>query len=370
MPIEREGGSLVLNGERVSVELEQFIEREDARIRELAEKATSQATRRAYSSDWSSFCGWCGSRGFLPLPATPDVVARYVRWLIDRPTRVVEDDYIRSDHAEPIKRRRIQTQASPATVSRHLVSIRKAHLAANLDDPTSSLLVATVWSGIRRERGRPPKQKAYLDNTLLKRALNARDDLHFAPSTMSERDCLAFNLRETRDRAIILLGWSGAFRRSEIAGIDFEHLRFQEQGVEIVLPRSKRNQDGQLESVLIGFASDQNFCPVEALNNWLNLTSEQTGPVFLTIDRHGNLGNRIQPAVVASITKSFANAAGLNAQDFAGHSLRSGWITTAARSDRHERDIMRHSRHKSIPVMRGYIREAMKWSSHPGSGLL
>jgi integrase len=362
----------MLNGERVSTELEGFLEREDARLRELAEKATASATRRAYAADWDSFCAWCLGRGFVPLPAQPDVVARYLRWLIDRPAEEIKETYNRPGREKRVERKRIQRQASAATVKRHLVSIRKAHRAANVDDPTANLLVETVWSGIRRERGAPPKQKTSLDSTMLVRALaaHARTQKRRMMASTSESARRGIELHAARDRALILLGWCGAFRRSEIAGIDFEHFRFSEQGVEIVLPRSKRNQEGQFESVLIGYANDPVLCPMRALREWIVLMPQPVGHVFPYIDRHGNIGGRIQPAVVATVTKAFAAAAGFDPKEFAGHSLRSGWITTAAKNDRHERDIMRHSRHKSIPVMRGYIREATKWVNHPGLGLL
>jgi integrase len=372
MPIERRGADLMLNGERVTTELESLLESEDARIRELVGKSTAAATKRAYASDWDSFCGWCLGRGFTPLPALPDVVARYMRWLIDRPVEMIEESYTLPGKEKPGIRRRRQGKATPATVRRHLVSIRKAHRAADVIDPTASLLVTTVWSGIRRERGRPPRQKAQIDSEMLVRALSAHaesiQEALTANVALSSRKSLL--LHAARDRAIILLGWSGAFRRSELAAIEFEHLRFDERGVEIVLPRSKRNQEGQLESVLIGFAINTEVCPIGALREWIALMPDVSGFVFRRIDQHGNVFEQMQPRVVADVTKAFAAAAGFDPKEFGGHSLRSGWITTAAKNDRHERDIMRHSRHKSIPVMRGYIREATKWVNHPGLGLL
>jgi integrase len=341
-------------GAEPSAEVERYLEIEDARLRELADKAVAPSTRRNYSADWDSFCGWCMDRGFAALPATPDTVARYLRWLIDRPAIVVNETVVRPNGSVAV-RPRLRKPVKGATLRRHLVSIGVAHRAAEFEDPTKSLFVKAVARGIRVERGSASTPKEAFGREALRAALEALPH---------ER------LIDKRDRAIILFGWSGAFRRSEIAAVDVEHIGREQQGIDVLLPRSKTNQEGLHERVLIGFARDARYCAIAALDDWLHAASITSGPVFRRVDRHENVGDRIAGAAVAAVTKRFAAAAGLDERLFAAHSLRSGWITTAAREDKHERDMMRHSRHKSLPVFRGYVRQATKWNDHPGLGLL
>ena len=235
-------------------------------------------------------------------------------------------------------------------------------MAAGFDDATKSVYVETVWAGIRRERGTAPRKKNDLNRERLVAALAASSRRISRRSTEALPGALGamplWRLGYLRDRAIVLLGWSGAFRRSEIAAIDVEHLRREAKGLEIMLPFSKTNQDGQHERILITFAKDESLCAIRALDSWLIALSgvsgeSPIGPVFRRLDRHGHVLGRIQSAVVATITKRFAMAADLDENLFAAHSLRSGWITTAANEERLERDIMRHSRHRSVLVLRG-----------------
>lgn len=337
-----------------STEVERYLDIEDRRLRELAEKAVAPATRRNYAADWDSFCGWCIDRGFVALPASPDTVARYLRWLIDRPAVVVHENVVQRD-GSLAARSRLRKPVKGATLRRHLVSIGVAHRAADYQDPTKSLFVKAVARGIRAERGSASTPKEALGRDALRAALLA---------IQTER------LIDKRNRAIVLFGWSGAFRRSEIAAVDVEHIRRERQGIDVLLPRSKTNQEGLHEQVLIGYASDPEFCAIVALDEWLRAAGITSGPVFRRVDRHGNVGDRIAGEVVAAVTKRFTSTVGLDARLFAAHSLRSGWISTAAQEGKRERDMMRHSRHKSVPVFRGYIRQATKWNDHPGLGLL
>jgi integrase len=293
-------------------------------------------------------------REFAALPASPDTVARYLRWLIDRPAVVIDETVVGRDNSVTV-RPRLRKPVKAATLRRHLVSIGVAHRAADYEDPTKSLFVKAVARGIRVERGSASAPKEPLGRDALRAAILALP---------TER------VIDKRDRAMVLFGWSGAFRRSEIAAVDVEHIRREQQGIEILLPRSKTNQEGLHEHVLIGYASDPKFCAIFALDEWLRAARITSGPVFRRVDRHGNVGDRIAGEVVSAVTKRLASTVGLDARLFAAHSLRSGWISTAAQEDKRERDMMRHSRHKSIPVFRGYVRQATKWNDHPGLGLL
>jgi integrase len=161
-------------------------------------------------------------------------------------------------------------------------------------------------------------------------------------------------------------------RRSEIVALDREDLAFVPQGVEITLRHSKTNQEGEHELVAIPCTRDDTPCPVRALQTWIEHASP-AGPLFRSIDRHGELRNRLADAHVSRIVKAsvaaIAKAHNLEPTTFASHSLRSGWITTAVRHRVPEERAMRHSRHKSIPVFRGYVHRASVWIDHPSQDM-
>lgn len=361
-------GELVLEG---VVDVAAVRDRENARLRELAQKAVAANTRRAYATDWDSFGSWALARGLVPLPADPDTVARYIVWLADRPAARIDVGYTRAD-GRRIARWRTAGPAKPSTITRHLVSVGKAHRAAGYTDPTRELTVQTVAKGLRNERGTSPRKKAAFVRDKLVMAIAAPQaplPAELTPALRARRERAAA-LAQARDQAILLLGWSGAFRRSEIAAIDVAHLGREPEGIDIVIPSSKTNQQGEHESVLIPYGEDEQLCPIRALDAWLTRAGITEGAVFRQIDRHGRILGRIQPAVVATVTKAFARAAQLDPDLFAAHSLRSGWISSAASEDRGEREMMRHSRHRSVGVFRGYVQQATKWRRHPGIGLL
>ena len=317
--------------------------------------AVAANTRRAYRADWDAFPSWCLERDRAPLPGSPETVASYLRWMIDRPTCTIVDEYRLGNRF--VKRRRQQRPAKTSTVRRHQVAIGMAHRAAGVDDPTKELYVTTIAKGIRNERGTTPKQKRAFE----------RDALVIALAKIQDERLITL-----RNRAMILLACTGAFRRSELVGIDVDDLMADaEHGLEVILRRSKTNQEGQHESVLIPFARNEAQCAVRAVEAWRLRAGIEAGPLFRAIDRHGNVGARsLSSGVVAEIAKEFALLAGLEPHEFAAHSLRAGWITAAAQDGRAERDMMHHSRHRNIQVFRGYVRAATKWQQHAGIGLL
>jgi integrase len=377
-------------------DIERYVEA--ARIAELARRgAGAAATLQAYRADWGVFVRWCATRGKTPLPADGISVAQYIRYLIDRPRRTVVERYQRPD-GRMVQRERREGPATTATVRRHIVSIRKAHVLCGFIDPTSSSECKLVWKGIRRERGtKPTHQKAAVDKHKLLHAVRAIGDAHVAAAVAQLQrklvgsplaDALArlaagelvelgaaraAQLQRLRDHALLLLGWSGALRRGELAGVAMEHVGEEERGLHIDLPRSKTNQEGEEEYVLIHRAQDPAFCAVRAIAAWraaLATLGIEGGPLFRRVDRHGRVLGAIQGAVVNAIVKRSALAAGLDATLFGAHSLRSGWITTGVHEGRREEAMMQHSRHLSIAVFRGYVRRAAKWDDHPGLGLL
>ena len=280
---------------------------------------------RAYESDLRAFCSWCQARGLRCLPATAETVSLYI-----------------ADVAETMK---------PSTLQRRLAALAVAHKAAGYENPCAHEVVKSVLAGTRRRLGVAQAQKVAL----------GVDDVR---SMVAE---LRDSAIDVRDRALLLVGFAGALRRSELVGLDVADVSFERAGVVLALRRSKTNQEGNAEPIAIPYGSDVSTCPVRALQAWLELVDD--GPLFRSIDRHGNVGGRLSDHSVALVVKKLANVAGLDAAKVAGHSLRSGFATSAARAGKSEAAIMRQTRHKSVTVARRYIRQGTKWDDHAGHGI-
>jgi hypothetical protein len=364
-------------------ELPADIERyaEAARAADLARKgAGGPATRRAYLADWGVFTRWCRERGRQPLPAEPLTVAQYIRYLIDRPTRTVLEAYQRPD-GTTVSRPRREAPAAIATVSRHIVSIRTAHMLWRLPDPTLNQDFKSVWKGIRIERGLTPRyRKIEVDRHRLLHAVRAIGDEHHRDAVaLIERKltghareeglqrlaagepvalgaACAAQLQRVRDHAVLLLGWSGALRRGEVAAIAFADLQAEPEGLRVALPHPKREQEGGAASVLVRRAADPDFCAVRAVEAWREVLAAVgivDGPFFRRIDRHGNILGGMQGAVVNRIVKRSAAAAGLDPNIFGARSLCAGSISMDDAENRSEETTVRHSGHLAIAVFRG-----------------
>jgi site-specific recombinase XerD len=298
--------------------------RPSAALADLAAKATDYAkaskaanTLRAYDADWRDFAAWCDDKGVAALPAEPETVALYL-----------------AAQAETLK---------PSTLQRRMVAIGQVHQAKGLPSPTKAETVRTVMKGIRRIKGTAPAKKEPASIEDLRRMLQALPD---GPHGL-------------RDRALLLIGFAGALRRSELVGLDVVHVNFTREGLVITLARSKTDQEAEGKTIGIPYGAHTQTCPIRALKAWLRGADITEGPIFRPITRWGLVRPvRLSGKAVALVVKRYALAAGRDPEDFASHSLRSGFITTAAVHDVPERDIMRQSRHKSIPVMRGYIQDA------------
>jgi len=289
------------------------------RARQFIYAAKAPATLRAYRSDWRDFEGWCSAHRLTALPSAPQTVALY---LAERA------DYLR-----------------PATLTRRLAAIAKAHSAAGYDSPASMrhAMVSEVLKGIRRTKGTAPACKAPLLVGQLKAAL--RD---------SREDLLGL-----RDRALLLVGFAGAFRRSELVSLNVSDIAFTDDGLVVNLRRSKTDQLGEGRKVGIPFGSKPSTCPVRALRAWLEAAGIVEGPVFRSVDRHGKLGAvALSDRAVAIIVKRAAELAGLDPEAFAGHSLRAGLATSAAAAGASEHSIMSQTGHRSVQMVRRYIRDA------------
>ncbi len=286
------------------------------RARDFANAARADATLSAYSADWRHWEQWARGHGTEVLPASAEAVALYI-----------------TDMSTGLK---------PATISRRLSAISVAHQNAGYQSPTKDALVRSVMTGIRRGLGVAPKQ--------------------VAPVTIGEIRKMVARMGNTtidlRDRAILLLGFAGAFRRSELVSLDVGDLADSPDGLLVTVRRSKRDQEGRGDTKAIPFGSDPETCPVRALRAWLDSATIETGPVFRSVDRHSNIGTaRLSDKAVSLVVKRAAERSDLDPGLYAGHSLRAGFVTTAAANGASERAIARQTGHApGSATMRTYIR--------------
>lgn len=289
------------------------------RAREYARQAKAENTLRAYRSDWAHFEEWCSRQGLAPLPAAPATVALYITALAEAGRAV-------------------------STIRRRLASISAVHQAAGHQSPTQDMKVKTIWAGIRRAKGTAQRQVAPIVTEHLRAIVGAL-----------QLDTLA----GLRDRALLLVGFIGAFRRSELVGLNVEDLTPTAEGFVVTLRRSKTDQEGEGETKAIPYGANAETCPARALRAWLDAAGITSGPVFRAVNRHGQVSaRRLSDRAVALIVKRSVEAVGLDASRFSGHSLRAGFATAAARAGASERDIARVTHHKSDRVLRRYIRDA------------
>ncbi len=288
----------------------------------------SPNTVRAYASDWRAFTRWCETRGFVALPAEPTTVALYIT------------DLART--------------AKTATIRRRLSSISVAHQAAGLPTPTADILVRSTWSGIRRTNGVAQTGKHAL----------LTDDIRTMVMPLPD------TLQGRRDACLVLLGFSSAMRRSELVALDVADVTETGDGLIVTVRRSKTDEEGEGRQVGIPYGSNPMTCPVRAFRAWLEHSGIEDGPLFRPIDRHGKLGReRLSDRAVAMIVKRTAEAAGLDPKLLAGHSLRSGMATSAARAGATEAQIMSQTGHKSLHVLRRYIRRGTLFSDNAAAKL-
>jgi integrase len=301
----------------------------DQSVREGLVDAVSKATQKAYRSDWRVFTAWCDERGRVAAPAQPATVAAFLR------------------HQE-LQGRKV------STISRSLASISEGHRAKGLDSPRGAAVVRKTLQAIRRRRGVAPSQKRPILAEELRRMVAA----------------LPSDTHGLRDRALLLVGFAGAFRRSELVALDLADIAFTEEGLEVTLRRSKTDQEGETRRVGIPFGSRAQVCPVRSLRQWLSAAGITSGAVFRTVQPDGTVQSRASDRAVARAVKRAARAAGLEPALFAGHSLRAGLATTAAKAGKSERAIMRQTGHRSVAMVRRYIRDADLFSDNAAAGLL
>lgn len=288
------------------------------------QRSKAKNTIKAYQSDWRSFCTWCNERHLSSLPADPQTVALYLSDMADRGYRT-------------------------STIGRHMISIGLAHRTKGFPSPTSDEMVRAVWRGIRNTLGVAPQGKSPILVEDLRRMLQ------HAPN----------DLMGLRDRALLLIGFAGAFRRSELVSLNVEDTEFVREGLVITLRRSKTDQEGEGRKVGIPYGSFIETCPVRALQAWLNTAGIESGPLFRPVTKaHDVRDARLSDKTVARVVKKYVRLIGLDQRHFAGHSLRAGLATSAAMAGVSERDIMEQTGHRSPMMVRRYIRDSNLFRSN------
>ena len=265
----------------------------------------SNNTLRAYKSDFRDFSSFCSKNGFSSIPTQPKIIALYIT--------------------------RLSKTSKFSTLKRRIASISVIHKLKGHYLDTKHPIIMENLHGIKRTLGSRQKTKKPILINDLKLIIKVIDE------------------KKIRDKALILVGFAGGFRRSELINVHYEDIEFVKQGVKILIKRSKTDQSGEGSIKAIPYFENNEYCPVIALKNYINekFKNKKEGRVFEISDKS-----------VALIIKRYAEKAGLDPSKYSGHSLRSGFATTAAEFGAEERNIMAMTGHKTTQMVRRYIQEA------------
>ena len=279
-------------------------------------------TVRAYKSDFNNFGLFCAKNGFKSLPTEPKIVSLYLTHLSTKNIKI-------------------------STLKRRLVSIGVVHkLKGHYLDTKHPSIIENIM-GIKRRKGSIQKAKKPILINDLKQIINVIDNQNNE------------EIKKLRDRTIILVGFSGGFRRNEITSLNYEDLDFVKEGVKINIKKSKTDQFGEGLLKGIPYFDNLQYCPVISLKKWIDVSNIYSGPLFRRFTKGSSLSvNRLSDQTVALLIKEYTKLAGIDNQNYSGHSLRSGFATSAAESGVEERNIMAMTGHKSSEMVRRYIKEA------------
>jgi len=279
-------------------------------------------TVRAYKSDFNDFSLFCAQNGFKSLPSEPKVVSLYLTYLSTKDSKM-------------------------STLKRRLVSIGVIHKLKGYYLDTKHPSIIENIMGIKRRKGNVQKGKKPILISDLKIIINVIDQ--------QNREVI----KKLRDRSIILIGFSGGFRRNEIVSLDYNDLDFVKEGLKINIKRSKTDQFGEGSKKALPYFDNSHYCPVVSLKNWINITKINSGSLFRRFSKGSKLTEkRLTDQTVALLIKEYLQLAGIDSKNYSGHSLRSGFATSAAESGAEERSIMAMTGHKSTEMVRRYIKEA------------
>jgi integrase len=285
------------------------------RAAEYARGARAEATQRAYAADWRDWEAWCASYGVPALPSMPETVGLYLTALAENGRKV-------------------------STIQRRVVAIAQAHRVAGAQMDLKHPAIREVLAGIRRALGTRKQAKAALLTPDIRRSIAAMPD----------------TLIGIRDRAILLLLFGGALRRSELAALDVSDIQISSRRATIGIRRSKADQEGRGAAIGVP-RGKRETCPVRAIEQWLAAAGVTEGRLFRSVDRHGRVGESLEGAAVAHVVKRAVARIGMDPAKYAGHSGRSGFITQAALAGADIGAIGLHARQKSIATTRAYVQE-------------
>ena len=279
-------------------------------------------TVRAYKSDFKDFGLFCAQNGLKSLPSEPKIVSLYLTYLSTK-------------------------NAKMSTLKRRIVSIGVIHrLKGHYLDTKHPSIIENIM-GIKRRKGSIQKGKKPILINDLKNIINVIDE-------QKNED-----IKKLRDRSIILIGFSGGFRRNEIVSLNFDDLDFVEEGLKIQIRKSKTDQFGEGSVKALPYFDNAEYCPVISLKKWLKISKINSGPLFRRFVKGSKLSvNRLTDQTVALLIKEYLRLVGIDSKNYSGHSLRSGFATSAAESGADERSIMAMTGHKSTEMVRRYIKEA------------
>ena len=279
-------------------------------------------TVRAYKSDFNDFGLFCAQNGFKSLPSGPKIVSLYLTQLSTKNVKI-------------------------STIKRRLVSIGVIHkLKGHYLDTKHPLIVENLM-GIKRRKGSIQNGKKPLLINNLKKIINVIDQ------QKKEK------IKIFRDRTIILIGFSGGFRRNEIVSLDFDDLDFVEEGLKINIKRSKTDQFGVGSTKGLPYFENSQYCPVVSIQKWIEISKINSGALFRRFTKGSNLSEkRLSDQTVALLVKEYLGLAGIDSTNYSGHSLRSGFATSAAEAGAEERTIMAMTGHKTTEMVRRYIKNA------------
>ena len=279
-------------------------------------------TVRAYKSDFSDFGLFCAKNGFKSLPSEPKIVSLYLTHLSTKDAKI-------------------------STLKRRLVSIGVIHKLKGYYLDTKHPSIIENIMGIKRRKGSIQKSKKPILINNLKQIIN----------TIDKQD--KKEIKKFRDRSIILIGFSGGFRRNEIVSLDRDDLDFVQEGLKISLRRSKTDQFGEGFTKALPYFDSPQYCPVVSLKKWIEISKITSGSVFRRFSKGSKLSEkRLTDQSVALLIKEYLKLSGIDSKNYSGHSLRSGFATSAAESGAEERSIMAMTGHKSTEMVRRYIKEA------------
>lgn len=299
---------------------------------QLASDARSARTRQEYAKDLKAFTAWCAEHGVAPCPCPPKLLCAYIAACNSRGLKV-------------------------SSILRAVSAISQAHVVRKLPSPRYDPEVREVIKGLRRSGNTDVSKKDALLPSVLRKMIKTFPN----------------NLRGKRDRAVLVLGFACGMRRSEVVSLNVEDVAFTREGVVVKLRKSKTDQESKGHEFPVLYGTDPDTCPVRVLKDWVDVREAESGPLFIDVTRGcWPTSRRLSDRAVARLIKRAAKAAGLSEKEIrelGGHSLRAGFLTTAAKLGRSIPAMQKFSRHRRVDVLLGYVRDTEKWADNPSRGV-